>query len=211
MNSVSKSISKSFVPGLYAVYLHHVFYSLRRYYNSGTDRDADRLFTQYIGTVINSSLDDRGLGSTKTFRISIRSVAVEYHKLYAQLNNSTRKIIYGEYKQGTQKKENGYMRIPLCGEILELYGEYQLQWNFTRVLEVKKKKREIRGYQLNTTITTIIHITKYESKQVSIQIQQIDNTILMKITNPVRTVNCTHFSHTLYADFDGSTVWYFLS
>ena len=39
------------------------------------DRDADRPFTRYIGTVANSSPDDRCLGAAKLFRILIRSVA----------------------------------------------------------------------------------------------------------------------------------------
>ena len=46
-----------------------------------SNRDADRSFTRYIGTVANSSLADRGLGGDKTFRISIRCVATVCREL----------------------------------------------------------------------------------------------------------------------------------
>ena len=41
----------------------------------GADRDEDRSFARYIGTVANSCPDDCGLGSNKTFRPSIKCVA----------------------------------------------------------------------------------------------------------------------------------------
>ena len=62
-------------------------YLFIRYDIGSPDRYADRPFTQYIGTVANSNPDDHGLGSAKTFRTSIQSVAAVYHKL--KRNTST--------------------------------------------------------------------------------------------------------------------------
>ena len=42
----------------------------------GANRDADRSFARYIGTLSSSSPDDRGLGTVRALRSSIRFVAV---------------------------------------------------------------------------------------------------------------------------------------
>ena len=54
--------------------LRHVLWVRQWRPRHGTDRDADRSFAQYIGAVANSSMDNHGLGTAKTFCISIRSV-----------------------------------------------------------------------------------------------------------------------------------------
>ena len=65
-------------------------YVMGIYDNGGPNTDADRSFAQYIGTVANSSPDDRGLGSDKTFRTLIRCVATVDRELCATKRKKNR-------------------------------------------------------------------------------------------------------------------------